>query len=137
MLTREDLLKSGELNHKLKNLKLRREQLFSACTGGSIEYDKEKVKTSVTQNKEVLLAILADLDSEILSLENDKKMLDSKVLKYVVKLNPTENAIFLLRYVRGMTWEKIAESLVYSRSQVHRIHNDVVKSLPSKKDATP
>lgn len=137
MLTREDLRKSGEVNHKLKILKLRRERIFSACTGGLIEYDKEKVQTSITKNQELLLAILADLDSEITVLENDKNMLDSEVMKYVVKLNPTGNAIILLRYIRGMTWEEIAESLAYSRSQVHRIHNDIVNSLPSKKDATP
>lgn len=41
-----------------------------------------------------------------------------------------ERTLLEYRYLRGCTWEQIAEKLDYSTMHIHRLHNHVLEELP-------
>lgn len=61
----------------------------------------------------------------------------SEIFEQIKKLDdPMERAVLNMRYIRGMTWERIAAEIKYSWKQTHRIHSEGLKhfEIPAKDD---
>lgn len=129
MLTREDLQRLKNLNYRLENLKERRERIASLCTGKAIEYSKVKVQTSSNRRQELLMAMLADIDTEIEKETLKLSRLQKEVLNWSNDFPIFPRTIIRLRYIRGLNWEEISEYTAYSVRHVQRIHNDIISKI--------
>ena len=129
MLTREDLQSLKNLNYRLGNLEERRERIASLCTGKAIEYGTEKVQTSCDRRQELLMAMLADIDTEIEKETLKLSELQKEVLNWSKGFPIFARTIIRLRYIRGLTWEEISEYTAYSVRHVQRIHNDIISQI--------
>ncbi|KIR01693.1 hypothetical protein P261_00507 [Lachnospiraceae bacterium TWA4] len=69
--------------------------------------------------------IIDDLSNEIIKLVEEykqtKKLFDS--------LSPRSSLILSERYLKGKTWEQIAEILNLTTRQVYRLHNKVLEEV--------
>lgn len=78
-------------------------------------------------------------DSEEAILQPLRECYDSKLKELVeaqltvenaIKcLKPTERKIVRLRYFDGLPWHRVAATINYSESQVHRIHASALRKL--------
>ena len=66
-------------------------------------------------------AINADID-ELISLR-------AEAAAVFGSLPERDKTLMELRYLEGLTWEKVAERMSYSTRQVLRIHGDILISL--------
>lgn len=55
--------------------------------------------------------------------------LQTNIEEEAAQLSGEEQALLRWYYFTGCTWEQTAEKLHYSRSQVHRKHNEILKKL--------
>lgn len=51
------------------------------------------------------------------------------VEELIATLHGEELDVMKWRYINGLTWEKVAEAMSYSYTNVHRLHNKALKSL--------
>lgn len=68
--------------------------------------------------RDLYMAKLAQMDDELRTIERDIDMLPS-----------TERLLLRLRYIHGLSWEKVCVEMAYSWKQVHRIHAKALESL--------
>lgn len=125
-MTRQDLEDARKIYDKLKIMRERVERIESVVHGGAIEYDKEKVQTSVKNQYETLLAILADLTNEMEAKEAELLRLKDEIREWAGTLPKFEKAIIILRYCHFLSWDEISEQLGYSSRQLRRIHEEIL-----------
>ena len=82
---------------------------------------------------ESTVEILAVKHLELLTLYKTKvKELDEALIAVetaIEILDPLERSLMRLRYIKGLTWEKVAVALNYSWQQTHRIHKTALDKL--------
>lgn len=125
-MTRQDLEDARRINRQLKILRESAERIESAVQGGAIEYDKEKVQTSVKNQHETLLVILADLTNEIEEKEVGLQKLKDEIMEWAATLPKFEKAIIILRYCQCLSWDDISEYLGCSSRQIRRINKEIL-----------
>lgn len=113
------------IRHKIKMLEELRadaEELTGLSMG-------ERVQVSFSNNAMRKVDRLIDLTREI---EKDlDRLVDMKLaaLKVFRKLAPEEQEIMERRYLRGQTWEEIANALGYSKRQLYRKRDKILKDV--------
>lgn len=125
-MTRQDLKDARKINYQLKIMRERVERIESVVHGGAIQYDKEKVQTSVKNQHETLLVILADLTNEIEEKETELIRLKEEIREWAATLPKFEKAIIILRYCHFLSWNEISEQIGYSSRQIRRIHEEIL-----------
>lgn len=125
-MTRQDLEDARKIYYQLKILRESAERIESAVQGGAIQYDKEKVQTSVKNQHETLLVILADLTSEIEEKEAELIRLKEEISEWAGTLSNFNKAIIILRYCQCLSWDDISEYLGYSSRQIRRINEEIL-----------
>lgn len=128
-MTRQDLEDARKIYDKLKIMGERVERIESVVHGGAIQYDKEKVQTSVKNQHETLLVILADLTNEIEEKETELIRLKEEIREWAGTLPKFEKAIIILRYCQFQSWNEISEQLGYSSRQIRRINEEILWQL--------
>lgn len=82
---------------------------------------------------ESTVEILTVKHLELLTLYKTKvKELDEALIAVetaIEILDPLERSLMRLRYIKGLTWEKVAVALNYSWQQTHRIHKTALGKL--------
>lgn len=126
MIFRQDLAEARRINHQLKILRERAERIETAVHGGAIEYDKEKVQTSLKNQHEALLVILADLTNEMEAKEAELLRLKDEIREWAGTLPSFKKAIIILRYCHFLSWDEISEQLGYSSRQIRRVHEEIL-----------
>lgn len=125
-MTRQDLENARRINRQLKILRESAERIDSAVQGGAIQYDKEKVQTSVKNQNETLLVILADLTNEIEEKEAELIRLKEEISEWAGTLSSFNKAIIILRYCQCLSWDDISEYLGCSSRQIRRINKEIL-----------
>lgn len=125
-MTRQDLENARKIYYQLKIMRERVERIESVVHGGAIQYDKEKVQTSVKNQHETLLVILADLTNEMETKEAELLKLKDEAREWAGTLPKFEKAIIILRYCHFLSWDEISEQLGYSSRQLRRIHGEIL-----------
>lgn len=128
-MTRQDLEDARKIYYQLKIMRERVERIESVVHGGAIQYDKEKVQTSVKNQYETLLAILADLTNEMEAKEAELLKLKDEIREWAGTLPKFEKAIIILRHCQFQSWNEISEQLGYSSRQIRRIHEEILWQL--------
>ena len=82
----------------------------------------------------------SDLSSYIVRLEKKEEALEkakleqiatySSVMEQIEKLpDRDERDVLFFRYIKGLGWQKIADSMCYARSHIFRIHGNALNNL--------
>lgn len=113
------------IRHKIKMLEELRadaEELTGLSMG-------ERVQVSFSNNAMRKVDRLIDLTREV---EKDlDRLVDMKIeaLKVFRNLAPEEQEIMERRYLGGQTWEEIAKALGYSKRQLYRKRDKILKDV--------
>lgn len=78
------------------------------------------------ENAVVRLIDLANELNKLIDLYIDHK---TKVVKALEQLPAKEYGVLHRYYIRGMTWEQVAEDMTYSTQQIWRIRKKALKNL--------
>ena len=131
IITREQLKEIRSLHKNLEHAMERRAFLFEKATGTAIDMSGEKVKTSPTDKHALLMAALADLDTEIERKAEDLRTKKEKALRVFAEagFESEENEIMYYRYIACLDWRDITEIMFWSRSYVLRKHGTALHKL--------
>ena len=112
------------------------EEIEAQITNVSIDYSKERVKTSV-----VAYDTLANVIDKLTALRNEAILqadaMADKMIKaygYIEKVkDPTHREILQRRYIQGEQWESICYNMGFSWAHIHRLHKEALEELSSQK----
>lgn len=72
----------------------------------------------------------AALQAEIARMSRELSKTKRQILRTIRKLKDGRYRSLLIGYyVKGQTWERVAEEMNYSRSQIFRLHNAALSSI--------
>lgn len=119
------LNRAHNIDREIKNLKCERSKVFNEATSAVNGSGSEKVQTSKTNAAEGKYAAYADYAAEIDRRTAELYEVKAEILKAINKVdNSTYRLLLTLRYIRFMTWERIAEEMNLScywvRTTIHR-----------------
>lgn len=119
-----------KLEHDLERM----EVLMAKATRANAPMEGDKVKTSVTNMHDVIVAAIADLDTQI---EAERDYLDylregNKLFFEESDLDKDELEVMMRRYVDCLEWDKIAEILYWSKRHVQRLHGTALLKLVTR-----
>lgn len=109
-----------------------RERLYALATNvtskpmDGMPFNNTGTVSRKVENAAVDLALLADEINKLVQRFTDHKQM---VIDTIEKLSPNEYAVLHRRYIRYMTWDKIADDLGYSTMQIWRIKKKAIKNL--------
>ena len=127
-----NLEKYCEIKEELKNIELILQELNTQLYNirRSNITDMPKSRGSYTNNKIVNLIKKIDIEKEKY-IEKYEECFDEylKMSNIINKFEGLEKRILIERYMHDMTWDDIAKDIGYSRMQVYRIHQNIIKKL--------
>lgn len=111
-------------------------ELRNLLTGGAIRYDKDKVQTSLSNDRMTdIVAKIIELE-EIIDDDIDKLVSYKTKARELIEMleDDMEKVILYKRYFDGKTFEQIAVECNYSWRQMHRVHGKALQNLEKIKD---
>ena len=121
-------LKSDE--YELRRLKEQRRDRYASIFPGAIDYSREKVQTSATNQMEGWMADLDQLDRKIAAQE---KALREKRQRYVKEYELEREPVLRAHYIDLLPWKKVGPALGISRTTVHRRRKEYEKMRKTEK----
>lgn len=108
---------------KIRSKQAQIDDLRMMMLPGAIRYDRDKVQTSPEDPMLKYVARLNELEIELHSLQ-DKYLGEQKSISETIEKlsDPNEQDVLIRRYINGMYFERIAESIPVSISTVYRWH---------------
>lgn len=123
------LTKPGRIRARIREEELRKERLYYSLLPSGIRYDAEKVKSSPRDPMPAYIAEAEEIDELIRSLKDMLREAENEILSAIVVLDVTEALIIRYRYVDGLSWEKVAREVNYSRRHMFRIYRESIIKL--------
>ena len=123
------LAKPGRIRARIREEELRKERLYYSLLPSGIRYDAEKVKSSPRDPMPAYIAEAEEIDELIRSLKDMLREAENEILSVIAVLDATEAMIIRLRYVDGLSWEKVAREVNYSRRHMFRIYRESIIKL--------
>lgn len=123
------LTKPGRIRARIREEELRKERLYYSLLPSGIRYDAEKVKSSPQDPMPAYIAEAEEIDELIRSLKDMLREAENEILSAIVVLDVTEALIIRYRYVDGLSWEKVAREVNYSRRHMFRIYRESIIKL--------
>ena len=112
------------------------------ATGGSITIQPDKAKSSSAIHDRMAEDAVAIADSTRL-LDELVKEIDTALAQVLMAINQVDDeklrTVLTLRYVEGLSWEKIQHKISYERAQVMRLHGRALAQVSAwlrRKDDT-
>lgn len=100
------------------------------------QYRSIKIETSQLERRIIELETLGhdddivqplrDLYREKLSTLVDGQL---RIEKAIADLNPTEREVMRLRYIDGVDWNEVSETIHYEWAQTHRVHSRALAKI--------
>ena len=128
-----NLEKYCEIKEELKNIELILQelntQLYNIRRSNISDMPKSR-GNNYTNNKIVNLIKKIDIEKEKY-IKKYEKCYDEylKMSNIINKFEGLEKRILIERYMYDMTWDDIAKDIGYSRMQVYRIHQNIMKNM--------
>ncbi|MDY2895337.1 MAG: sigma factor-like helix-turn-helix DNA-binding protein [Candidatus Enterosoma sp.] len=134
MTTKEYLERIGKLERKINAMKMRSQEydrLSLSIPGPSYG---ERIGSNPNRNTEApflkWLIKKHDLDLEIEKLEKKLKDMQAEALLKIEELdNEDYKNVLVMRYIKGIEWKEISQSLYVSLSTVKRWHNEALDKI--------
>lgn len=127
-----NLEKYCEIKEELKNIELILQELNTQLYNirRSNISDMPKARGSYTNNKIVNLIKKIDIEKEKYIEKYEKCFDEYMIINDIInKFEGLEKRILIERYMYDKTWDDIAKDIGYSRMQVYRIHQNIIKKL--------
>lgn len=119
-----------QIKKKIATLDLQIEDLRTIAESCTVDPTKEKVQASSTGDRfGTVVAKIADLDNTKEEYEAQLNNIYVKIIDRMGRLNETHYIIIRDRYLKGMTWQEIADEIHYSEKHVYKMHNDALKIM--------
>ena len=124
MTAKEHLEKVRQMNIYLKALEHEYFDLRQrAMSLSAMDYSRDKVQTSEHSDLSNTIAKVVDKADEIMNECNNLQSMRKEVKSIIYGIpNYTIRTILIERYINCKSWNKVAEDVGYSWSQVHRYH---------------
>lgn len=95
---------------------------------------EEKIGSNPNRNTDAPFTVWIlkkiDAERELKELEESIKKVKSEIESAIAKLDNVDyQKILTYRYIDGLTWREIGESMYLSKSSVYRWHDDAVEKL--------
>lgn len=75
-------------------------------------------------------AKLDELEKKLIKARHERIVIYTDIFDILENVeNESYKELLAYRYLRGYTWERIADEMKYSVAQIHRIHNKALKEL--------
>lgn len=131
MTTKEYLWQVDRLNSMIDNKLAEIYQMKTLVCSISVTNESEKVKKTFNQDKMGdTIAKIVDMETETNKMIDDMLELKKKIIQQIEYIENTKYYdVLFCRYIRKMTYEKIAEKLNYSIVQVFRIHEKALEEF--------
>ena len=131
---REQLNKTLRYARRLAHDLERREVLMARATSVNAPMKGDKVRTSVSNMHDVIVAAIADLDTQIAA---ERDYLDylrewNKLFFEESELEDDEREVMMRRYYDCLEWEEIAAILYWSKRHVQRLHGTALNKLVTR-----
>lgn len=123
------LAKPGRIRARIREEELRKERLYYSLLPSGIRYDAEKVKSSPRDPMPAYIAEAEEIDELIRSLKDMLREAENEIISVITILDATEAMIIRYRYVDGLSWEKVAREVNYSRRHMFRIYRESIIKL--------
>jgi DNA-directed RNA polymerase specialized sigma subunit len=117
-----------ELEEELFELSCRAQKMTSVIT------DEPRGGNDSADRMADTVAKIVDVRDSVNDLVQKANAEREQIERELRTLPPGHRCLVRLRYVRGMTWEKIAVHMNYSWRQVHRIHGEALKMLAGEQE---
>lgn len=120
---------------KIKILEKELENLRYSAMPGGIDYSKDKIQTTPTNDQMINYVIkVEDLAKSIMDLRIKAVELSINIIDYIASLdNDTYQTILHRRYILLESWEEIASEMDYSVQWVYLTHGEALAELPLPK----
>lgn len=124
MSTKEWLSRAWEIDKEIKALEAEKEAAKTLAFSVTVRYSGEKVQTSCENSTENAMVKYIDYCTKINKRIDDLYAVKCEILDAISKVdNPTYRTLLALRYLRFLTWERIAEEMGLSdkwvRTEMH------------------
>ena len=128
-----NLEKYCEIKEELKNIELILQelntQLYNIRRSNITDMPKAR-GNNYTNNKIVNLIKKIDIEKEKYIKKYEKCFDEYMIINDIInKFEGLEKRILIERYIYDKTWDDIAKDIGYSRMQVYRIHQNIIKKL--------
>ena len=127
-----NLEKYCEIKEELKNIELILQELNTQLYNirRSNITDMPKARGSYINNKIVNLIKKIDIEKEKYIKKYEEYFNEYTTINSIInKFEGLEKRILIERYMYDMTWDDIAKDIGYSRMQVYRIHQNIMKKM--------
>lgn len=125
----EMLARPGKIRARIREEELRKERLYYSLLPSGIRYDIDKVKTSPRNLMPAYIAEVEEIDELIRSLKAMLREAENEILSAIAVLDVAEAMIIRYRYVDGLSWERVAIEVNYSRRHMFRIYRESIIKL--------
>ena len=112
-----------ELEEELFELSCRAQKMTSVIT------DEPRGGNESIDRMADTVALIADTSTRVNTLVQESNREREEIEKSICSLPPQYRTLLRMRYIRGLTWEKIAVEMSYSWQHVHKIHGDALRML--------
>ena len=130
MITKQQLKSIPHLDARINSkLNQARELRERALCVQSSNTTTDRVQSSRHPDPMVLVDKLVDAEAAINADIDELISLRAEAAAVFGSLPERDKTLMELRYLEGLTWEKVAERMSYSTRQVLRIHGDILISL--------
>lgn len=73
---------------------------------------------------------LSECQEELKEIRLEKDVCKRKIERQIFRLkDENEQKVLRLHYLNNMTWESVADEMIYSERHIHRIHASALKNL--------
>lgn len=126
MSAKEWLSRAWEIDKEIKALEQEKEKAEAQTMSVTAGYSDVKVQTSRKNRTEDATVAYIDYKNEIVKRIDELYAVKREILYAISKVdNPTYRTLLTLRYLRFLTWERIAEEMGMSDVWVRtRLHSD-------------
>lgn len=126
LIARGELLKLLNINRKINNLYSRYEELYSTLYGTGIDYSRERVQTTPTNQLEVIICErICDIEGQLDALINQKKAYIKLIYNIV---DDSECNVLIDKYVHDKSFKQIAQELKQPKTNIYRLEKKALTS---------
>lgn len=118
-ISRIDMARLKNLSKQKRNLEEVRDELWMSLTGGAIDYSKDKIQTTPTNNLEEVMARIDEIDRRIDFLIDEIRKYKDVI--YAMNTDKYVNVLVDL-YIELKSFKQIATSLKKTKSTIFERH---------------
>ena len=129
--SKEELYEIRDMHASLEHEMKRRASLFNQVTVTAIDTTKDKVKTSPTDKRALLMATLADLDTRIEQATEELNGKKQRALRFFKdsELTREEYEVMYYRFIACLEWEDIYSIMYWSGSYIQSRYRIAMRKL--------